>query len=97
MYYRLNPYATGIENQLKEATAIADWSPGNLVLMRQASLTAALGKEELACERIARATELYPAIIPTLEEELIYLDSQGAPFDLGKMMSCFSDAGTVAR
>lgn len=97
MYYRLNPYATGIENQLKEATAIADWSPGNLVLMRQASLTAALGKEELACERIARATELYPAIIPTLEEELIYLDSQGAPFDLGRMMSCFSDAGSVAR
>lgn len=97
MYYRLNPYATGIENQLKEATAIAEWSPGNLVLMRQASLTAALGQEELACDRIARATELYPAIIPTLEEELVYLKSKGSPFDLSRMMSCFSDAGPVAR
>ena len=97
MYYRLNPYATGIENQLKEATAIADWSPGNLVLMRQASLTAALGKEELACERISRATELYPAIIPTLEEELVYLESQGAPFDLRRMLVCFSKTGAVTE
>lgn len=90
MYYRLNPYSTGIENQLKEATVIAEWSPGNLVLMRQASLTAALGEEELACKRIARATELYPAIKATLDEELVYLESNGAPVNLDKMRNCFS-------
>lgn len=90
MYYRLNPYATGVENQLREASLIADWSPLNLILMRQASLTAALGEEQKACERISRATTLYPAIAPTLEEELVYLSSQGAPFDLEKMKSCFS-------
>lgn len=90
MYYRLNPYATGVENQLKEASAVVNWSPGNLAMMRQASLTAASGSEELACERIFRATELYPAIRSTLDEELVYLNSEGAPFELLKMRSCFA-------
>jgi len=92
MYYRLNPYATGIENQLNEATLIAEWSPMNLVLMRQASLTAATGQDDLACERIARVTELYPAIAPTLEEELVYLESQGVPVNLEQMERCFTVA-----
>ncbi|MCK2150085.1 Wzy polymerase domain-containing protein [Marinobacter alexandrii] len=95
MYFRLNPYATGIDNQLKEATAIAEWSPMNLILMRQASLTAALGQDKLACKRIHRATELYPAIIPTLEEELVYLESQGALSSLEEMSACFSKKSSV--
>jgi O-antigen ligase len=90
MYYRLNPFATGIENQLREVSAIAEWSPMNLVLMRQASLTAALGEKELGCKRIRRATQLYPSIAPTLDEELVYLDSKGLPIDLPAMRKCFS-------
>ncbi len=89
MYYRLNPVATGIEGQLEEATAIAHWSPLNLVLMRQASLTAAVGKGALACKRISRATELYPAIAATLDEELVYLSSQNLPIMLEEMRACF--------
>tara|TARA_R110000823_G_scaffold266706_2_gene386473 strand:- start:261 stop:2030 length:1770 start_codon:yes stop_codon:yes gene_type:complete len=89
MYYRLNPIATGIEGQLNEATAIAHWSPLNLVLMRQASLTAAVGESALACKRINRATELYPSIAATLDEELVYLNSQNLPVMLGEMRACF--------
>src|SRR5690554_3053132 len=93
MYFRLNPYSTGLENQLREASLVVEWSSLNLAMMRQASLTAGLGNGDLACVRISRASELYPAIVPTLREELAYLVSEGLPIDLDKLESCFAKRG----
>ena len=73
---RFDPPAFGVGRELNLIKSVANWRPEPLFLLRKATLLAASGESERACEAIRRATRLYPYSVNTLLDELAYLSTK---------------------
>jgi hypothetical protein len=70
---RFDPPALGVGPELNFIESVVNWRPEPLFLLRKATLLAASGESERACEAIKRVTRLYPYSVNTVLDELTYL------------------------
>jgi hypothetical protein len=87
---RMNPSILDLESQLEEVKRFAQWRPGQSFLMREASLTAALGNEAGACKKLTHLVELFPSAVPAIQSELKALGESDFEIPIERYQECIS-------
>lgn len=88
---RSEPSLFEIDGQIRELGQFISWRPEMVFQMRMVSLVAASGDEQKACEKAYRVAVLFPKSVERLVEELNYLKSKGAGFDLNQVERCIGE------
>lgn len=74
---RFGPPAHNVQAELSWVESVAEWRPEPLYLLRKATLLAAAGEQDKACQSIRKSIFLYPDTVQSIQDELSYLSTKG--------------------